>query len=744
MLQVLVATVLLALGEGSVLILVLTLAMVGVSAYVTDSKKMFRLTQPVADLTALAIMLASAVAAFRTDRQGLLILVANLQSYLQYVLLFQTKTARVYWQLALLSLGQIAIASTLYPGPAFGWFLLIYLLLGVVGFATLLLSSEANELNLGSRKTAPATTGDDAGPLAPETIVLLGRALPVDPPALLKSLLPTAILLCLLATVSAGLIFFALPRWGTAEYETTDTEPLRTVGFTNTVMLGELGEVIQNPDVVMRVTFYRGRGNRPIQLKGEPLFRGSVVTRYEDRTWSQAVNSYSIRLPAEAGSTIARQRISLEPLDVAEVFHVAPAVAIDEPDSRLRLDPYSGQLFRSDELRSRQVEFDIGTTGIRGDRQRVVLPCPELPRSSLFRRLLQPFANDLADNPFPALTALAAKILSDQGIDPRSDRIGAARALADYFHLSGEFFYSLDPQERDPELDPLEDFVSAHKGGHCEYFAGALVMMLRSQGIPARMVIGFKGGEWNEVGSYYQVQQLHAHSWVEAYLEQGQIPPDEFAGESLPSAAWLVLDPTEGTQEGSSGTGSGLIARARQLIDYGRVLWINYVASLNAKRQRQGVYEPLVAGVEAAVDHLTSVQVWQDRLRTLEESRLAKFWFWYRRHWFSWRGGLVAVTFSLFLFSAVVGLRATWRWLSRRGWIARRKAGERAPVLEMYRRLETALERLGMSRQPARRRTSMRWLPADIWPSGPIIARSPTCRNESSTRFIVSALADGP
>ena len=49
--------------------------------------------------------------------------------------------------------------------------------------------------------------------------------------------------------------------------------------------------------------------------------------------------------------------------------------------------------------------------------------------------------------------------------------------------------------------------------------------MLRSQGIPARMAIGFKGGEWNPLGMYYQVQQLHAHAWVEVYLNSEDIPP---------------------------------------------------------------------------------------------------------------------------------------------------------------------------------------------------------------------------
>jgi hypothetical protein len=132
-----------------------------------------------------------------------------------------------------------------------------------------------------------------------------------------------------------------------------------------------------------------------------------------------------------------------------------------------------------------------------------------------------------------------------------------------------------------------------------------------------------------------------------------------------------------------------------------RVLWINYVASLNPKRQRQGIYEPIAAGLDAGVEHLTSVEVWQDRLRAFEESRVGRFWHWYRRHWFSWRGGLVAVGFSLFAVGAFLAARSALRAMWRAGWLGARKGGEAEPVLEMYRRLETALARLGLARAPA-------------------------------------------
>ena len=91
--------------------------------------------------------------------------------------------------------------------------------------------------------------------------------------------------------------------------------------------------------------------------------------------------------------------------------------------------------------------------------------------------------------------------------------------------------------------------MAVHKEGHCEYFAGALAMMLRSQGIPARVAIGFKGGEWNSLGMYYQVQQFHAHAWVEVLLRGDQIPQGALTKDEPGGTAWLILDPTDGARK---------------------------------------------------------------------------------------------------------------------------------------------------------------------------------------------------
>ena len=86
--------------------------------------------------------------------------------------------------------------------------------------------------------------------------------------------------------------------------------------------------------------------------------------------------------------------------------------------------------------------------------------------------------------------------------------------------------------------DPLESFLLRNRIGHCQYFAGAMVLLLRLNGIPSRMVNGFSKGEYNEWGDYYTVKYRDAHSWVEVYAGNG---------------IWIIKDPTPPDNEDSYG-----------------------------------------------------------------------------------------------------------------------------------------------------------------------------------------------
>ena len=96
--------------------------------------------------------------------------------------------------------------------------------------------------------------------------------------------------------------------------------------------------------------------------------------------------------------------------------------------------------------------------------------------------------------------------------------IARARKLESFLRDSGQFSYTLQMDVKDRALDPVEDFLVNRKKGHCEYFASALALLLRSVDIPSRVVNGFKGGDWNELTETMNVRQKHAHSWVEAYI----------------------------------------------------------------------------------------------------------------------------------------------------------------------------------------------------------------------------------
>src|SRR4029077_8912205 len=82
-----------------------------------------------------------------------------------------------------------------------------------------------------------------------------------------------------------------------------------------------------------------------------------------------------------------------------------------------------------------------------------------------------------------------------------------ARAIEHY--LKTEFRYTLDLKPAD--ADPLAEFLFQTREGHCEYFATAMVMMLRTLEIPARIVNGFQMGEYNELNDMYTVRESDAH-----------------------------------------------------------------------------------------------------------------------------------------------------------------------------------------------------------------------------------------
>lgn len=174
----------------------------------------------------------------------------------------------------------------------------------------------------------------------------------------------------------------------------------------------------------------------------------------------------------------------------------------------------------------------------------------------------------------PRVAELAARIV-DQATEP--EQVAAMLEL----WLQRNLSYTLElPGEVD---DPLTDFLFVRKEGHCEHFATALAVMLRTRGIPARVVGGFFGGE--RVGERFVVRAGDAHAWVEAYS---------------PIRGWMTFDATPET-----GRGSRPQAVLSKLIDaYERLeeLWRNRVVDYSLVNQWEFVRKLVRPPANAAED----------------------------------------------------------------------------------------------------------------------------------------------
>jgi transglutaminase-like putative cysteine protease len=152
------------------------------------------------------------------------------------------------------------------------------------------------------------------------------------------------------------------------------------------------------------------------------------------------------------------------------------------------------------------------------------------------------------------------------------------------------FVYTLEP----PLLgaDPVDEFLFVTQRGFCEHYAAAFVVLMRSAGIPARVVTGYQGGEYNPLGDYWLVRQSDAHAWAEVWLpEEGWRRVDPTAAVA-PARIEHSLNPQAGTAGAAAGfriPESDLLGRnlrrLRYLVDAVNNQWHEWVLSYGPQQQ---------------------------------------------------------------------------------------------------------------------------------------------------------------
>lgn len=602
----------------------------------------------------------------RIDPNLLLLALTHWLVYLQLIKMFMTKTEQDDWFLFAIGLLQVMVGAVISQSDQLGLLLLLWAASAIWVLALFHLHREAIRHQT-----------NQVGPAGDKT--LSRDAANQGYKGLFRFSFYSGMLRVLLTSIAlGGLIFMLMPRAEVMGRILKRAGVSRNLtGFDTEVRLGQLGEILENDSVVMTVEFYDEENERA-DAPADPYWRGVTMGMYNGRNWRRQqfeIASYGVSVrPSAADKPIVTQRIRLESNSSDVLFGLRPMLyargnrrntpELNSIDGSLRRDPQPGQFdyeIRSSLDPNRPQPYENPPD------QRRLMILRNIPKADL-RETLQRIAE-------PVVRHI-----------PANDPARRAEALESFLRDSGEFGYSLKQDVVDASIDPVEDFLVNRKAGHCEYFASALALLLRSIEIPSRVVNGYKGGDWNVAARVMHVRQKHAHSWVEALVGKRE--------NGLP--LWITLDATPSRQrEASVAKVGGLGGSLRQLNDFVRYVWVFYVVGFNAERQNRMIYQP-------------ALRLWNDAKRGFRiiGEQLRAGWNWLTsprdaRSIFSWNGFAFTVTLlSLLSLTFWLGrklVRAIWsRW--RGPW---RDDGQTLPGFLLYRRLIQILKRIGLERPPA-------------------------------------------
>ena len=334
-------------------------------------------------------------------------------------------------------------------------------------------------------------------------------------------------------------IFLLLPRFTGGYMSGLNLQPTLISGFSDDVELGEIGQIKKSSEVVMRITVDGG-----LDAARGVHWRGIALTTFDGRRWYNGPHDPSTVMPGSDAwfhlnmGEITKRRpgraiqytVLLEPIASTALFFVNQADSV-----RGRFDGEAGGGFMN-KRRSYLLEDPTGSVfnpyhnfSRMEYEARSVLPAP--PAAAL-RTSGADYSESMRET-YLQLPKLDPRIpeLAKQIMGRADNPYDKARALEIY--LRAHYGYTLDLSGTPPP-DPLAYFLFDKRAGHCEYFASAMTVMLRSAGIPARIVNGFLTGEYNDVGGDFIVRASDAHSWVEVFF---------------PTYGWLTFDPTPAAQD---------------------------------------------------------------------------------------------------------------------------------------------------------------------------------------------------
>lgn len=324
------------------------------------------------------------------------------------------------------------------------------------------------------------------------------------------------------AMVIGGLLFPLLPRVRNPLVQGLGGSlSTATTGLSDSINFNE--PRVSNPDATLVARVWMDAQARP--FFSPVRLRGTVYDRYQNGEWLQTERGLR-HVPARAGGTyvIGRPggvdraaRVELRPIK-GKIFIPAGTYALEGLPNL-----YEGP------ARDTYFTFQVRNEGVTYDARMAYDTEPlRLERVTTTRYPVT-----------PEIAALARQVVGVE-TDPAKQA-----ALIERWMVQ-EFRYVADPGELGGRTMSVDDFLLRTRGGHCEYFAAGMVVLLTALDVPARVVGGFYGGRLNPLSGFYAIRREDAHAWTEVWVGTrwatfDSTPPSlrPGSGASNPIGAWL-------------------------------------------------------------------------------------------------------------------------------------------------------------------------------------------------------------
>jgi len=515
----------------NIILVFLYLLVLVASLYSDLSERKFLLKNTYCNILAVLLILILGLRLFLFNEDLITVLIYFIV-YVQLIKFLGKKETKDYEQIILISFFQLLAGAVTTTRVYFGILLLFFILLSVITIFLFNIYKEQYGIKDGIKK---------------------------DSNFRYRTLFSSATVIWISVIVLSLSVFLLMPRFkGNFLSSSLLNKQKLSTGFNDEIELGQVGEIKKDSSPVMRVKFLNKTKS---ELPETIYWRGVALDYFDGKFWTQRNKNQKTRvsknydglfvLGKNNKNNLAIQEVVAQPLDTDVIFSANMPFAFADLPFR-NLFTVNNSYYHSGYFTNNIKYLAYSDLSV-PDEEKLIRDNHINPKKIRFE-----FTESF--NVSPDIEDLTEELYNEN-----SSRYENVKNVEQYLKNNLSYTRVLDNIGESP---PLDQFLFEDKEGHCEYFATAMVVILREMGIPSRLVTGFVGGEYNSIGEYYLIRESDAHAWVEVLF---------------PGSGWVTFDPTPGNDTDLY-TGFNIITGSLEYLKY---RWNRYVVDYSVKDQQR-------------------------------------------------------------------------------------------------------------------------------------------------------------